>query len=127
MGVTGRIFDIKRFAVHDGPGIRTAVFMKGCLLRCKWCHNPEGMSAKPEIGYTQKKCIGCGSCVKICKNGVYTLVNGKFLINREKCVMCALCVSSCFADALVLYGETVDFPEYECCHWRLHDGTQKCI
>lgn len=108
MGINGRIFDIKRFAIHDGPGIRTTVFMKGCPLRCKWCHNPEGIRTNPEIGYMQKKCIGCSSCVKICQNGVYIPNDGELLIQREKCVMCEACVGSCFADALVLYGKSVD-------------------
>jgi pyruvate formate lyase activating enzyme len=108
MSVSGRIFALKRFAVHDGPGIRTTVFMKGCPLRCRWCHNPEGIKTTPEIGYIKKNCIGCGSCVKICKNGVYMPSGGELLIKREKCAVCTECVGSCFADALILYGESVD-------------------
>lgn len=60
----GNIFEIKRFAVHDGPGIRTTVFFKGCPLGCVWCHNPEGISAKPQLAYYAHKCVGCGSCVQ---------------------------------------------------------------
>jgi len=67
--MTGRIFDIKRFAVHDGPGIRTTIFLKGCPLRCRWCHNPESVSPKPEIGLFLRKCTGCGRCVKACPTG----------------------------------------------------------
>lgn len=68
----GNIFDIKRFAVHDGPGIRTTVFFKGCPLRCVWCHNPEGLSAKPQLAYYAHKCVGCGCCVSGCPVGVRT-------------------------------------------------------
>ena len=60
--VTGMIFDIQRFSVHDGPGIRTTVFMKGCPLRCKWCHNPEGLSPAPQVQFLGEACIGCGRC-----------------------------------------------------------------
>ena len=69
----GNIFDIKRFAVHDGPGIRTTVFFKGCPLRCVWCHNPEGLSAKPQLAYYAHKCVGCGSCVSVCPVGAHAL------------------------------------------------------
>jgi len=62
--MTGRVFDIQRFSVHDGPGIRTTVFMKGCPLRCKWCHNPEGLSALPQLQFFKESCIGCGACGK---------------------------------------------------------------
>ena len=62
--MTGRVFDIQRFSVHDGPGIRTTVFMKGCPLRCKWCHNPEGLQNAPQLQFFKEKCIGCGACGK---------------------------------------------------------------
>ena len=69
-----KIFEIKRFAVHDGDGIRTTLFLKGCPLACQWCHNPEGIGFKPEIGFYKDKCIGCGSCVKACPSGVLELI-----------------------------------------------------
>ena len=65
----GVIFDVKTFAIHDGPGIRTTVFLKGCPLRCKWCHNPEGLSSSPQIWHFPAKCIGCGQCVQSCPHG----------------------------------------------------------
>jgi pyruvate formate lyase activating enzyme len=67
------IFDVKRFAVHDGDGIRTTVFFKGCPLSCIWCHNPEGISAKPELGYYAHKCINCGECVKFCSQNAHQM------------------------------------------------------
>ena len=69
------ISDIKRFAVHDGDGIRTTVFLKGCPLKCVWCHNPEGISLHPQIAYYQHKCVGCGECVKVCRAKAHKIEN----------------------------------------------------
>jgi pyruvate formate lyase activating enzyme len=66
--MTGIVFDIKEFAVFDGPGIRTTVFMKGCPLRCQWCHNPEGLSPEREIMFSKAACIHCGACAKVCRH-----------------------------------------------------------
>jgi pyruvate-formate lyase-activating enzyme len=74
---TGLIFDIKHFAVHDGPGIRTTVFVKGCPLRCMWCHNPESLTTEPPLMYTPNKCIGCGYSMKACEHGAHITVNGE--------------------------------------------------
>ena len=63
------LMDVKRFAVHDGPGIRTTLFLKGCSLKCIWCHNPEGIGTKPQMAYYEHKCIGCGECVSVCAQG----------------------------------------------------------
>ena len=103
---TGRIFEIKRFAVHDGPGIRTTIFFKGCPLRCLWCHNPEGLDNKPEIALLERKCIGCGSCFEVCPNGVHERsANGEHLIHRSRCTGCNACIDACLPGALKWYGK----------------------
>lgn len=104
----GIIFDIKHFAVHDGPGIRTTVFLKGCPLMCLWCHSPESQSPRPEIAYYPNLCIGCEACVEACPNGAQTLGTPKIL--RELCTGTGRCAEDCYAGALVMYGEnaTVD-------------------
>lgn len=66
------VFDIQRFALHDGPGIRTTIFLKGCPLNCIWCHNPESKRAKPQLGFFAKNCIGCGKCQQVCQYNVHT-------------------------------------------------------
>ncbi len=104
METTATIFDVKRFAVHDGPGVRTALFLKGCPLRCRWCHNPEGMSRTPRIAHFETTCVNCGACVTSCPRGAHTTVSGRRVIDRTKCVACGRCVESCPARALKLYG-----------------------
>lgn len=103
--MTGRIVDIKRFAVHDGPGIRTTVFLKGCTLRCRWCHNPESIHPEPELGLIASKCVSCGDCVPACPNHAHTIsAAGQHLIDRHLCNGCGQCVDSCYRSALELYG-----------------------
>ena len=72
----GTVFNIQRFSLFDGPGVRTVVFLKGCPLRCKWCHNPEGLSRAPQIMYNAKRCIGCGECVNVCPHHQHILKDG---------------------------------------------------
>lgn len=100
------IFDIKRFAVHDGDGIRTTVFFKGCPMRCLWCHNPEGLSTEKELAFTAHKCVSCGRCAAVCD--AHTMENGVHIFHRERCRACGKCAAVCPADALRVYGETVD-------------------
>ncbi len=102
------ITDIKRFAVHDGDGIRTTVFLKGCPMRCLWCHNPEGLRAEKQIAFYAHKCTGCGACAAVCAHHV--LENGVHTVNRDACLHCGKCATVCPQEALRLYGRemTVD-------------------
>ena len=104
------IFEIKRFAVHDGDGIRTTVFFKGCPLRCRWCHNPEGISSAPAIALYEHKCIGCGACLSVCPSGAHKIENGAHTLDRSLCISCGRCAEECIGEALILYGRkmTVD-------------------
>ena len=84
------IFDIQRFCVYDGPGIRTTVFFKGCNMHCAWCHNPESFSPAPELLYRAEKCVSCGACA-VCPNGAHTFENGMHRFDRTKCTACGAC------------------------------------
>lgn len=101
------IFEIKRFAVHDGDGIRTTVFLKGCPLKCVWCHNPEGISAKPELAYYAHKCIGCGECVNKCLQKAHKMGEKGHAFVRDLCIGCGACEEDCLGEALTHYGEEV--------------------
>ena len=101
----GMVFDIEKFAVHDGPGIRTVVFLKGCPLRCVWCHNPESQSAKPEIFFSPEKCIGCGWCFECCPNHCHVMEGGVHVFHRESCTRCGKCTEKCYAGALEKVGK----------------------
>ena len=106
MSPTGMVFDIQRCSVHDGPGIRTTVFLKGCNLRCFWCHNPESWRAGQDLMFYPQKCIGCGKCIALCPGGCHILNDGgEHNIDREKCVLCGACAKKCYAGALVLSGK----------------------
>ncbi len=104
-------FDIKRYSINDGPGIRITLFMKGCPLRCVWCHNPEGLSVKKEKLYTKKKCIGCQSCVDICPGQALTLTPDGIVTDHDRCVLCGKCVDECPTLALEMSG-TEYTPDY---------------
>lgn len=108
---TALIFDIKHFAIHDGDGIRTTVFFKGCPLKCVWCHNPEGISFSESIALYQHKCKGCGDCMRVCPEGAHVSFDGAHIIDFEKCKGCGLCTEECSADALKLYGRKVSTGE----------------
>lgn len=101
----GTVFNIQKFSVNDGPGIRTTVFMKGCPLSCIWCHNPESRSSRPEIFYDARKCIGCGRCGQICENGCHSFGGGSHVYNREQCKICQRCAEECVCGAIESVGE----------------------
>jgi pyruvate formate lyase activating enzyme len=105
-----KIFAIKRFAVHDGDGIRTTVFFKGCPLNCVWCHNPEGIGFGRELAIYEHKCIGCGECAS-CPEGAIVIVGGKAITDREKCAVCGECADKCIFSARELFGKEVDVTE----------------
>ena len=104
------IIDIKRFAVHDGDGIRTTLFLKGCSLKCVWCHNPEGIGFAPQLAYYPDKCIRCGECIEVCAAGAHKITDGMHSFDRTRCVGCGKCESACLGRALTFYGRemTVD-------------------
>jgi pyruvate formate lyase activating enzyme len=116
--IKGRIFDIQRFSIHDGPGIRTTVFLKGCPLRCAWCHNPEGMNSSQTISFLPEKCIACGECVRICEHHAHSLAapggNGSAPIHiyrRERCEACGRCTAHCDSHALETVGRNLTVEE----------------
>ena len=108
--VQGIVTNIQRFSIHDGPGIRTTVFLKGCNLRCFWCHNPETLGRDPELQLFPDRCIGCGECLERCPQGAHVIADGKRIFLRELCRACGTCVETCYAQSLLLVGErkTVD-------------------
>ena len=107
----GIVFNIQKFSINDGPGIRTTVFLKGCPLRCAWCHNPESNSVKPEIFYDAKKCLLCGKCAMVCENGCHKFIDGIHIYDREKCIACGKCVDKCVVEALETAGKEMTVEE----------------
>jgi pyruvate formate lyase activating enzyme len=105
------VFDIQRFAIHDGPGIRTMVFMKGCPLRCWWCQNPEGLSTSKSLAYFEYRCVGTRRCLQACPSRALTLQGNGLNVNRAACDCCALCAEACPSGALSVAGREVGVEE----------------
>lgn len=100
------MFDIKKFAIDDGPGIRTTIFLKGCSLRCWWCHNPEGQLCTPEIMFRQNRCIICKECITICpKHALLLDKAGKLSVDRDNCNLCGKCTQTCPTEAFTIIGK----------------------
>ena len=104
----GMVFDIKHFAVHDGPGIRTTIFLKGCPLKCAWCHSPESQNIGPDLLLDSEKCIGCKSCVDACPTNA---ILSPGIINKTACIMCGVCAEVCYAGAVEQIGKTMTTKE----------------
>ena len=105
------IFDIKRYAINDGPGIRVVVFFKGCNLHCAWCHNPESISPKPEKMYAPAKCIKCGTCVGVCPEDAITLTMHGIATDTDLCTLCGKCAEVCPTKAIEMSGKMMSVPE----------------
>ncbi|GHT84793.1 glycyl-radical enzyme activating protein [Bacteroidia bacterium] len=109
MSIKGTIFNIQTYSIHDGPGIRTVVFLKGCPLRCLWCSNPESQKFTPQVYYSEVRCIHCGSCVSVCPARAVTREqNGVIAIDRESCITCGECAKACPTNAMTITGSEVD-------------------
>lgn len=104
---TGVVLEIQRMSTEDGPGIRTTVFMKGCPLKCVWCHNPESINPKPQVQWIGARCIGCKTCVQVCPNGALSFDDG-IHINRTLCKGCGTCTEVCPSTAMELLGKRWD-------------------
>ena len=107
----GNVFHIQRFSLFDGPGVRTVVFLKGCPLRCIWCHNPEGWNTREQILYSEKFCIGCGMCVQVCTYRCHSLLGNIHTFDRNHCTSCGACARACPGEALRMSGIEMDSTE----------------
>lgn len=105
------IMEIERFAIHDGPGIRSIVFLQGCPLRCPWCANPESQESKPQLMYSEDKCIKCGTCVKNCPQQAIKIEDFKLVFNRDICAHCKTCENNCPSGAINFIGDEVSIDE----------------
>ncbi len=120
--LTGMVFNIQRYSTEDGPGIRTTIFLKGCPMSCPWCHNPEGMSPRPELVWYEVRCIGARDCLKACPRDALTLTPQGMIIDREKCDACGLCEEACPAAALEVIGKKRTVDEVDKVFYEKSDG-----
>jgi pyruvate formate lyase activating enzyme len=110
--MTGRVFDIKRYSIHDGPGIRTTVFLKGCSLRCLWCHNPESVDPGPELMHWPGRCARCHACLEACPKGAVAKDStGAVVVDRAGCDLCGKCAEACLYDAMQIIGREMSVDE----------------
>ncbi|MFW5890879.1 MAG: glycyl-radical enzyme activating protein, partial [bacterium] len=107
----GLIYDVKKFSIHDGPGIRTTVFLKGCTLNCIWCHNPESIDGRKEFLHNEDNCVLCGECVKVCPEDALKIKGKKLVFDRVKCAFCGECELACVYRAREIVGEDYTIPE----------------
>ena len=103
-GQKATLFEIQRLSTEDGPGIRTTVFFKGCSLACAWCHNPESISAAPQLHWIASRCIGCGTCTEACPEQAVALTPDGLIIDRERCTTCGRCAAECPSTAMEIIG-----------------------
>jgi len=105
------IFNIQKFSVHDGPGIRTTIFFKGCPLACQWCHNPESQPSEQEVVHHSNRCTSCGSCAKSCSQQALLLVEGHVVYDGSRCTHCGVCAESCYNNAREVVGTRYTVPQ----------------
>ncbi|MBC8470735.1 MAG: glycyl-radical enzyme activating protein [Planctomycetes bacterium] len=109
--IKGLVFDVKKYAIHDGPGIRTTVFFKGCPLKCQWCHNPESWRAYAEHGFRKGRCVGCLQCVEACPEQAISIIDNRPVTEINKCSLCGRCVDVCMACAREIIGREMTLGE----------------
>ena len=109
--IRGLVFNIQSYSVHDGPGIRTTVFLKGCPLRCWWCHNPESQSVEPEVALDPARCIRCGACLDVCPGPAMTFGDAEPTVDRAGCIRCGRCAQACMTQAREMVGREMTVPE----------------
>ncbi|MDR3348127.1 MAG: glycyl-radical enzyme activating protein [Acidaminococcales bacterium] len=110
-GLSGYVFNIQRFSTHDGPGIRTTVFLKGCHLRCFWCQNPESQDMMPVLMVRKQQCVLCGRCVQSCPQRASNIIDGRMLVNRSRCKACGVCTSACLSGLRNVQGKLMTVGE----------------